>query len=74
LFFVFILAKIEDLADWRIGIRCYLDEVETGIRRHGERFAAPDNTHHLTPFIDEADAHNTDLVIDTGALAGGSKV
>ena len=74
LLFVFVLAEVEDFTDWRVSVRRYLDEVETGIGCHGERFVAPDDTHHLAPLVDEAHANATDLVIDAGSLAGGSKV
>jgi len=74
LFFVFVLTEIENFADWRIGVWCYLDEVETGIGCHIERFVAPDYTHHLASLVDEAHAHDTDFPIDTGSLAGGCNV
>jgi hypothetical protein len=74
LFLVFILTEIEDFADWRIGIGRDFDEIETGLDGHGERFVAPDNTHHLAPLVDEAYARDADLVIDPGSLTGGSEI
>src|SRR5256714_108900 len=74
LLFVFELAVIEDLADRRIGIRRYFDEIETGSGCHGERFTAPDDPHHLALLVDKAHANAADLVIDAGSLAGGSEV
>ena len=69
-----ILAEVEDLADRRIGVRRDFDEVETGLDGHGERFVAPDDTHHLAPLVDEADARDADLVVDPGPLTGGSEI
>src|SRR5207302_7627348 len=71
---VFILAEIKDLADRGIGVRRDFDEIETGLDGHGERFVAPDDTHHLTPLVDEADARDADLVVDPGSLTGGSEI
>jgi len=74
LLFVFILAEIEDFADRRVGVRSDLDEIETGIGGHGERFVARDDPHHVAALVDQAYAHHADLVVDPGSLAGGSKV
>jgi len=56
LFFVFVLTKIEDFADRRVGVRRYLDEVETGIGRQRERFVTTDDPNHVTALVDEAHA------------------
>jgi hypothetical protein len=74
LLFIFILAEIENLADGRVGVRRYLDEIETSIGGHGERFVAPDDSHHVAALIDKAHAQNADLVVDAGPLAGGGEV
>jgi len=74
LFFVFVLAEVEDFADWRVGVRCYLDEVETGIGRHGERFGTSDDPDHVTPLVDEAHALDGNVVVDARSLPGGGEV
>src|ERR1700730_147080 len=74
LLLVFIFAEIEDFADRRVGVRRYLDEIETGIRGHGERFIAPDDPHHVAALVDQAYLHHADLAVDPGSLAGGSEV
>jgi len=74
LFFVFVLAEVEDFADWRVGVRCYLDEVETGIGRHRERFVTPDDPNHVTALVDEAHTLDGNVVVDARSLPGGSNV
>jgi hypothetical protein len=74
LFFVFILAKIKDFADRRVGIRRYLDEIETGVGRHRERFVTPDYPDHITALVDQAHALDGNVVVDARPLAGGGEV
>src|SRR6266446_9881974 len=74
LLLVFIFAEIEDFADRRVGVWRYLDEIETGIGGHGQRFVAPDDPHHVATLVDQAYLHHADLAVDPGSLAGGSKV
>jgi hypothetical protein len=74
LFFVFVLAKIEDFTDWRVGVRRYLDEVETGIGRQRERFVTTDDPNHVTALVYEAHAQDCDFAVDARPLPGGSSV
>ena len=57
-----------------IGIGRYLDQVETGIRGHVERFVAPDHPYHVAALIDEAHARHADFLVDAGPLAGRGDV
>ena len=74
LFFVFIFAEIEDLAHWRVGVRRYLDEVETGVGGHGESLVALDDPNHIAALVDQAHTYDADLAVDPGSLAGGGEV
>src|SRR6516225_8127852 len=74
LLFVFVLAEVEDFTDWRVSVRRYLDEVETGIRGHRERLVTPDDTNHVPAFVDKANAHDADFVVYPRPFPGRGKV
>jgi len=74
LLFVFVLTEVENFANRWIGVRRYLDEVETGIGGHRKRVVATDDTDHVAALVDETNAHDGDVVVDSGSLPGGSNV
>src|SRR6266568_2258523 len=74
LLLVFVFAVIEDLADRRLGARRDLDEVETGLIGHGERFVPGDYPDHTPLLIDEAYAGDSDFFIDARTFAGRREI
>src|SRR5690606_3429177 len=63
-------SEIEDLADGRIGIRCDLDEIETGLLCHLERSFDRNRPVVLAFAIDELDAGNPDFRIGARSFLG----
>src|SRR5271169_4469763 len=74
LFFVFVLAEVEDFADWRVCVRRYFHEVETGRGRHGKRFVTPEYYHHVAALVDEAHIQDGDFAVNARSLPGRSNV
>jgi len=74
LIFVFELAKIDDLANWRIGIRRYLDEVEIDAISPLDGLLGANNTNLLTIFIDEPNFRTVDFCVypRSGAFRRGN--
>lgn len=64
LLLVFVLAKIEDLGDGRLGIGRDFAEIEAGFFRQTQGFADRDYTAVLTGGIDQTDLGDVDLEID----------
>ena len=74
LLFVFVLSEVENFADRRVGVRRYLDEVETGVGGHRKRVITTDDTDHVAALVDKANTHDGNVVVDARSLPGGSNV
>ena len=61
--FVTVLAVIHDAADWRIGVRGDLDEVELARLRESERLLRRKNAHLLAGAVNGSDLRRTNLVV-----------
>jgi hypothetical protein len=60
---IFQLAEIGYLADWRLGVGCYLDKVESGLVGCPERVLYVDNAVIVTLIVDELDPGNPDIAV-----------
>src|SRR4029453_9316363 len=69
--FVFVFAVVGNLGDWRNGIGGDLDQVETGLLGHVDRFAGADDADHVAVLVDQSDLRRLDFAVDARTLAGG---
>jgi alpha-beta hydrolase superfamily lysophospholipase len=67
---VFQLSQIEDLRDWRIGVRRYLDEIESRFFSGEQRIVYGDFTEISAVDADELNTRDPDVGVCAGAVLG----
>ncbi|GAB3228074.1 hypothetical protein GCM10027535_33240 [Mycolicibacterium hippocampi] len=66
------LAVVHDLADWRLGVRCYFDEIEIGVRGDAECIFDAHDAYLFTARSDQANFRYADALVDAGLSADGA--